>query len=64
MEFWGIELNFDIFILKKVIELGKEKNIDFLLVVGGGLVIDGIKLIFVGIFYNGDVWELVKKGSV
>ena len=49
--------------LKKAIAIGKEKNIDFLLAVGGGSVIDGTKLISAGIPYEGDAWELVKKGS-
>ena len=62
-EFWGIESNPDISTLKKAIESGKEKNIDFLLAVGGGSVIDGTKLISAGIPYDGDAWELVKKGS-
>lgn len=62
-EFWGIESNPDIATLKKAIELGKEKNIDFLLAVGGGSVIDGTKLISAGILYDGDAWDLVKKGG-
>ena len=62
-EFWGIEANPDIDTLKKAIAIGKEKNIDFLLAVGGGSVIDGTKLISAGIPYEGDAWELVKKGS-
>ena len=36
---------------------------EFLLAVGGGSVIDGTKLISAGIPYEGDAWELVKKGS-
>lgn len=62
-EFWGIESNPDISTLKKAIELGKEKKIDFLLAVGGGSVIDGTKLISAGILYDGDAWDLVKKGG-
>lgn len=62
-EFWGIESNPDIATLKKAVELGKEKQIDFLLAVGGGSVIDGTKLISAGILYEGDAWELVKKGG-
>lgn len=62
-EFWGIESNPDIATLKEAIALGKEKNIDFLLAVGGGSVIDGTKLISAGILYDGDAWDLVKKGS-
>lgn len=44
-EFWGIEANPTIETLRKAIALGKEKQIDFLLAVGGGSVLDGTKLI-------------------
>lgn len=62
-EFWGIEPNPAIETLKKAIAIGKEKKIDFLLAVGGGSTIDGTKLIAAGIKYDGDAWELVKKGA-
>lgn len=61
-EFWGIEPNPAIETLRKAIDLGKEKNVDFLLAVGGGSVIDGTKLISAGLLYDGDAWDLVKKG--
>lgn len=61
-EFWGIEPNPSIETLRKAIALGKEKGIDFLLAVGGGSVIDGTKLISAGLRYDGDAWDLVKKG--
>jgi len=60
-EFWGIEANPDIETLRKAIALGKEKQCDFILAVGGGSVIDGSKLIATGIPYEGDAWEIVKK---
>lgn len=62
IEFWGIEANPKIETLRKAIELGKEKKVDYLLAVGGGSVIDGTKLISAGILYDGDAWELVLKG--
>ena len=62
-EFWGIEPNPAIETLKKAIAIGKEKKIDFLLAVGGGSTIDGTKLIAAGIKYDGDAWDLVKRGS-
>ena len=62
-EFWGIEPNPSIETLRKAIDLGKEKNIDYLLAVGGGSVLDGTKLISAGLLYDGDAWDLVKKGS-
>lgn len=61
-EFWGIEANPTIETLRKAIALGKEKQIDFLLAVGGGSVLDGTKLISSGLLYDGDAWDLVKKG--
>ncbi len=60
-EFWGIEANPDIETLRKAITLGKEKNCDFVLAVGGGSVIDGSKLIAAGIPYEGDAWEIIKQ---
>ena len=63
VEFWGIEPNPTIETLRKAIALGKQKNINFLLAVGGGSIIDGTKLISAGILYDGDAWDLVLKGS-
>jgi len=59
IEFWGIEPNPTVETLRKAISLGKENNIDFLLSVGGGSVLDGTKLIAAGILYDGDPWEIV-----
>lgn len=63
VEFWGIESNPDVATLRKAIQLGKDKQVDFVLAVGGGSVIDGSKLIAAGLRYSGDAWELVEKGS-
>lgn len=45
-------------LVRKGIELCKEENVDFLLAVGGGSVIDSCKAISSGRFYQGDVWTL------
>lgn len=63
VEFWGIEPNPTVETLRKAIALGKEKNVDFILAVGGGSVLDGTKLIAAGIRYNGDPWDIVLKGK-
>lgn len=63
VEFWGIEPNPAVETLRKAIILGKEKKVDFLLAVGGGSVLDGTKLISAGLKYDGDAWELVRKGA-
>ena len=64
VEFWGIEPNPTIETLREAIALGKAEKVDFLLAVGGGSVIDGTKLISAGLLYEGDAWDLVKKGKV
>ncbi len=61
-EFWGIEANPKIETLRKAIQLGKENQVDFLVAVGGGSVLDGTKLIAAGLLYEGDAWDLVLKG--
>ncbi|MDR1744096.1 MAG: iron-containing alcohol dehydrogenase [Dysgonamonadaceae bacterium] len=62
VEFWGIEPNPHVETLRKAIELGKEKNIDFLLAVGGGSVLDGTKLVAAGICSDTDAWDIVLSG--
>jgi NADP-dependent alcohol dehydrogenase len=59
IEFWGIEANPKVETLRKAIELGKEKNIDFVLAVGGGSVLDGTKLVAAGIASDKDAWDIV-----
>lgn len=40
IEFWGIEPNPHVETLRKAIQLGKENQINYLLAVGGGSVLD------------------------
>ncbi len=46
------------------IELCKKENIDFILAVGGGSVIDAAKAIATGIRYDGDVWDFFTGKAV
>ncbi len=62
IEFWGIEPNPRVETLRKAIALGRENNINYLLAVGGGSVLDGTKLIAAGIADETDAWEIVKEG--
>ena len=64
IEFWGIEPNPKVETLRKAVELGKKENIDFILAVGGGSVLDGTKLIASAIYYAGDAWDLVLNDSL
>ncbi len=62
-EFGGIEPNPDYATLMKAIKSVKKNNIDFLLAVGGGSVIDGTKFISVASLYQGqDPWDIVSQG--
>lgn len=44
------------------VELCKKENVDFILAVGGGSVIDSAKAIALGAFYDGDVWDFFATG--
>lgn len=54
----GVKPNPRLSMVRKGIEVCKAENIDFLLAVGGGSVIDSCKAISSGRFYDGDVWAL------
>ena len=61
VEFWGIEPNPKYETLMQAVELGRKENIDFILAVGGGSVVDGSKFIAAAICYNGEPWDLIQK---
>jgi len=64
-EFGGVEANPHYETLMRAVEIVKSENIDFLLAVGGGSVIDGTKFIAAAAKYEGDAWEIIKSyGSV
>ncbi len=64
IEFWGIEPNPHVETVRKAIEQGKGNNIDYVLAVGGGSVLDGTKLIACGIASDEDAWDIVLKGYI
>ncbi len=59
IEFWGIEPNPTYEILMEAVILARKYQIDYLLAVGGGSVIDGTKFIAAAIPYPTDPWEFV-----
>jgi len=62
IEFGGIPANPEYEILIKALEVIKTKNIDFILAVGGGSVIDGTKFLSGAAVYGGeDPWDLLAK---
>ena len=61
-EFSGIEPNPSYDTLMKAQDIIKENNIDFILAVGGGSVVDGSKFIAAVALYEGDEpWDIVSK---
>jgi NADP-dependent alcohol dehydrogenase len=66
LEFGGIEANPHYETCMKAVEIVKAENIDFLLSVGGGSVLDATKFIAAAALYQkGDPWDiLVKRGKV
>ena len=66
VEFGGIEPNPDYDTLMKAVKQVKKKQVDYLLAVGGGSVIDGTKFVSVAAAYQGnDPWEIIAgDGSI
>jgi len=63
-EFQGIEPNPRFETSMKAVELIKEHNIDYLLAVGGGSVIDATKFIAAAAEYTGDdPWDILSKSA-
>lgn len=60
-ELSGVEPNPRLSTAKRGIEICKKENIDMLLAVGGGSVIDCTKLIAAGAKYDGDAWDFVTR---
>jgi NADP-dependent alcohol dehydrogenase len=63
IEFGGIEANPQYSTLMKAVELCREKQVDFLLAVGGGSVIDGTKFIAAAVPFDGEPWDILDKGA-
>jgi len=61
VELGGVEPNPKLSLVKEGIKLAQEENVDFILAVGGGSVIDSAKAISVGYFYDGDVWDFFTR---
>ncbi|MFT3739672.1 MAG: iron-containing alcohol dehydrogenase [Breznakibacter sp.] len=62
VEFGGIEPNPRYETLMKAAEVVRTENIDFIMAVGGGSVIDGTKFICLASHYTGNATDLLKYG--
>jgi len=59
IEFSGVEVNPTVETMNKAVKIIKEENIDFILAVGGGSVIDGCKYLAAAALYDGDAWDFL-----
>ena len=59
IEFSGVEVNPTVEKMNKAVKIIKEENIDFILAVGGGSVIDGCKYLAAAALYDGDGWDFL-----
>ena len=57
IELGGVKPNPRLSLVKEGIEICKKHNIDMILAVGGGSVIDSGKAIGIGVYHSGDVWD-------
>ncbi|MDO5725355.1 MAG: iron-containing alcohol dehydrogenase [Tissierellia bacterium] len=56
--FGGVVANPRLSMVKQGMEIVKRENIDFILAVGGGSVIDSAKAISAGHAYDGEIWDM------
>jgi len=63
VELGGVKPNPRTDLVYEGIEICRKENIDFILAVGGGSVIDSAKAIAAGVHYEGDFWDLYTKGK-
>ncbi|MDN4500793.1 iron-containing alcohol dehydrogenase [Alteromonadaceae bacterium BrNp21-10] len=62
-EFSGIEANPEFDTLMQAVAMVKEQQIDFLLAVGGGSVVDGTKFVAAAANFEGEPWDILAKGA-
>ncbi|HNU24324.1 MAG TPA: iron-containing alcohol dehydrogenase, partial [Mesotoga sp.] len=62
-ELGGVMPNPRLSLVRDGIELCRKKNVDAILAVGGGSVIDSAKAIGIGVPYGGDVWDFYSTGK-
>ncbi|MCL2842669.1 MAG: iron-containing alcohol dehydrogenase [Oscillospiraceae bacterium] len=58
VELGGVKPNPRLSLVHEGIDLCKQEGVDLILAVGGGSVIDSAKAIAMGVYYDGDIWDL------
>lgn len=59
VEFSGVEPNPTVETLDKAVAVAKQENVDYILAVGGGSVVDGSKYVAAAAKYDGDGWDIM-----
>ncbi len=63
VELGGVVPNPRLSLVHEGIALCKKENVGLILAVGGGSAIDSAKAIAMGVYYDGDVWEVYEQGK-
>ena len=63
-ELSGVEPNPQIATVRRGIEICRKEQIEVLVPIGGGSTIDCAKAVAVGVFYEGDAWDIVKNNDL
>ncbi len=61
VELGGVKPNPVITKVYEAIDLCRNENVDGILAVGGGSVLDSAKVIASGVFFDGDIWEVFER---
>ena len=62
-ELGGVKPNPRLSLVHEGIVLCKKENVELVLAVGGGSVIDSAKAIAMGVYYDGDIWDAYDEGA-
>ncbi|AXQ77643.1 iron-containing alcohol dehydrogenase [Streptococcus chenjunshii] len=63
-ELSGVEPNPRIESVREGIAIARQQQVDVILAVGGGSVIDASKVIAAGVYYDGDAWDLITNKNL
>jgi len=63
VELGGVVPNPRLSLVHEGIALCRREGVDLILAVGGGSAIDSAKAIAMGVYYDGDVWEIYEEGK-
>lgn len=63
VELSGVKPNPRLSLVHEGIDLCRREKVDLILAVGGGSVIDSAKAIAMGVYYDGDIWDVYESGQ-